>query len=38
METPNHEYIEQLSGGDKAFADSLIDILRTELAEDIDYY
>ena len=38
METPNHEYIEQLSGGDKAFADSLIDILSTELAEDIDSY
>ena len=38
METPNHKYIYELSRGDKAFAENLIEILRTELTEDIDMY
>ena len=35
MEKPNLSYIESMSGGDKAFEQKLIDIIKKEFPEEI---
>ena len=38
MEQPNMSYINQLSGGDKAFKQKLIDIIKLEFPEEKETY
>ncbi|MAD97253.1 MAG: histidine kinase [Flavobacteriaceae bacterium] len=38
MEQPNSSYLDAFAKGDEAFKKQLLDILRTELVEDIDLY
>ena len=38
METPNHLYVKQLSNGDEKFANYLVEVMRTELTEDVGLY
>lgn len=38
METPNLSYIESLSGGDKAFEQQLLDVIKNEFPEEKKTY
>lgn len=37
-EQPNLSYIHQLSGGDKAFEDKLLNVVKRELPEEVETY
>lgn len=38
METPNSSYLDSFAKGDETFKKQLLDILKSELQEDIDLY
>lgn len=38
METPNLSYIQSLSGGDKAFEQELLDVIKNEFPEEKNIY